>query len=115
MSTRSCFAIVTTIFVLTAATQLCAQTAYTPDLPAGPLQAKVATACTVCHETRIILQQRLSKAAWTKEIDKMVKWGAVVDPEDRDAFIDYLSGNFGVDKPAYVADRSASSPKPAKK
>jgi hypothetical protein len=102
------------ILALTAAPQFRAQTAPTPDLPAGPLQAKVTTECTVCHETRIILQQRLSKAAWTKEVDKMVKWGAAVDPQDRDAFINYLSDNFGIDKPAYVPDRSAS-PKPAKK
>ena len=30
----------------------------------------------------------------------MIKWGAVVDPNDRGAFIDYLSTNFGPDKPA---------------
>jgi hypothetical protein len=80
-----------------------------PELPPGPIQAKVTTACTVCHEARIIVQQRLSKAAWTKEVDKMTKWGALVDAQDRDAFIDYLSTNFGTDKPAYVADRLPGS------
>jgi hypothetical protein len=70
------------------------------------MQSKATTACTECHESRIILQQRLSKGAWTKEVDKMVKWGAVVDPQDRDALIDYLSTNFGVDRPPYVPDRS---------
>jgi hypothetical protein len=85
------------------------------ELPAGPMQAKATTACNECHEARIIVQQRLSKAAWTKEVDKMTKWGALVDPQDRDALIDYLSTNFGVDKPPYVADRtqveSAKKPK----
>jgi len=52
-----------------------------------------------CHEARIIVQQRLSKAAWTKEVDKMTKWGALVDPSDRDALIDYLSTNFAPDQP----------------
>jgi hypothetical protein len=80
----------------------------TADLPAGPMQAKATTACLECHEARIILQQRLSKAAWTKEVDKMVKWGAVVDPNDRDALIDYLSANFSPDKPAYEPQRTAS-------
>jgi mono/diheme cytochrome c family protein len=79
----------------------------TADLPAGPAQAKATTACTECHEARIILQQRLSKAAWTKEVDKMTKWGALVDPADRDALIDYLSANFGPDKPAYEPPRTA--------
>jgi hypothetical protein len=72
--------------------------AQSPELPAGPAQAKVTTACTECHESRIITQQRLSKAAWTKEVDKMIKWGAVVDPADHDSFIEYLSVNFPPDK-----------------
>ena len=83
-----------------------AQTPAPSELPEGPMQAKAVTACTECHEARIIVQQRLSKAAWTKEVDKMAKWGAVVEPQDRDALIDYLSGNFPVDKPEYVAERS---------
>jgi hypothetical protein len=87
----------------------------TAELPPGPMQAKATTACTECHEARIILQQRLSKAAWGKEVDKMTKWGAVVDPADRDALIDYLSANFGQDKPAYdppkTADKSGKTSK----
>ena len=79
----------------------------TADLPAGPMQGKATTSCLECHEARIILQQRLSKAAWTKEVDKMMKWGAVVDTNDRDALIDYLSLNFGTDQAAYVAPRTS--------
>jgi hypothetical protein len=78
------------------------------QLPAGAMQEKAGEACSTCHEARIIVQQRLSKAAWTKEVDKMVKWGAEVDPKDRDALIDYFSANFGPEQPAYVAPRSAS-------
>src|SRR5919206_4038716 len=68
-------------------------------LPAGAMQQKATTACLECHEARIILQQRLSKPAWTREVDKMVKWGAIVDAADRDALIDYFSENFSSDKP----------------
>ena len=85
------------------------QSSSNPELPPAPIQAKVTTSCTECHEARIIVQQRLSKAAWTKEVDKMAKWGALIDPQDRDAFIDYLSMNFGTDKPAYVPDRLRSA------
>ena len=85
------------------------QSATSPQLPAGAMQAKATTACTECHDARIILQQRLSKAAWTKEVDKMTKWGALVDAQDRDALIEYLSANFGVDKPDYVAERLQSA------
>jgi hypothetical protein len=98
------------------AASLCrAQTPSPAELPDGSLQAKATTACTECHEARIIVQQRLSKAAWTKEVDKMIKWGALVDPQDRDALIDYLSANFPADKPAYVADRSRNSSVDTKK
>jgi hypothetical protein len=86
----------------------------TADLPAGPMQAKATTACLECHEARIILQQRLSKAAWTKEVDKMVKWGAVVDAADRDALIDYLSANLSPDKPPYDPQRTSGSGKASK-
>lgn len=78
------------------------------DLPAGAMQQKTTTACTECHEARIILQQRLSKVAWTKEVDKMIRWGAVVDSTDRDGIIDYLNTSFGVDQPAYTPVRTAS-------
>jgi hypothetical protein len=84
------------------------------ELPAGAMQQKATTACLECHEARIIVQQRLSKPAWTKEVDKMVKWGAVVDANDRDALIDYLSTNFNAEQPAYSAPRTATESRPVK-
>ena len=81
------------------------------DLPPGPAQAKFKTACLECHDTSIIVQQRLSKAAWTREVDKMIKWGAVVDAKDRDALIDYLSTSFPPDKPIDPAPRAAKAGK----
>jgi hypothetical protein len=76
-------------------------------LPSGPAKEKAEAACLNCHEARIIVQQRLTKPAWTKEIDKMMKWGAEVDPKDRDPMIDNFSTNFGPDQPAYAAPRTA--------
>jgi hypothetical protein len=78
------------------------------ELPAGSMQQKATAACLECHEARIILQQRLSKATWTKEVDKMVKWGAALEPDDRDALIEYLSTNFGTEQPGYVAVQTSS-------
>jgi hypothetical protein len=85
------------------------QPAATPveDLPAGAMKAKASAACLGCHEARIIVQQRLTKAAWTKEVDKMTKWGAAVDGNDHDALIDYLSTNFSPDKSPYEAPRTS--------
>jgi len=79
------------------------------------MQAKATTACLECHEARIIVQQRLSKPAWTKEVDKMVKWGAVVEPQDHDALVDYFSSNFPIDKPGYIAGRSRGPASVSKK
>ena len=93
------------LLVLGGISLLKAQSAPAPDLPAGEMQAKARTACLECHEARIILQQRLNKASWTKEVDKMIKWGAVVDPKDRDVLIDYLSVNFPADKAPEPAAR----------
>jgi len=81
--------------------------AQSPDLPAGLVQDKVRTACTECHDSHIIGQQRLSGKAWAKEVDKMIKWGAVVDSVDRNAFIDYFTINFPPDKLAGPAERVA--------
>jgi len=68
-----------------------------PALPPGALQQKARTACLECHDAHIIVQQRLDKKTWTKEVDKMIRWGAVVDPKDRDAFIEYFSAHFSTD------------------
>jgi hypothetical protein len=95
-----------TLASMAAQAQKPAATNPTADLPAGLMQAKATTACLECHEARIILQQRLGKGAWTKEVDKMMKWGAVVDPNDHDALIDYLSTNFSPDKPPYQPPRT---------
>ena len=101
-------ALLAALFVLACLTLLYAQS---PDLPPGPLQTKMSTACLECHDARIIVQQRLSKAAWTKEVDKMIRWGAVVDPADREAFIDYLSSNFPEGNKPYAAARTAKTSK----
>jgi hypothetical protein len=102
--------IILTLAVLTATAALAGESSPNSNdqLPAGPAKEKAEAACLTCHEARIIVQQRLSKPAWTKEVDKMMKWGAQVDPKDRDALIDYFSANFGPDQPAYAAPRTAT-------
>lgn len=104
--------IILTLAVLTATAALAGESSPNSNsndqLPAGPAKEKAEAACLTCHEARIIVQQRLSKPAWTKEVDKMMKWGAEVHPKDRDALIDYFSANFGPDQPAYAAPRTAT-------
>jgi len=54
-------------------------------------------ACMPCHSLRLIESQRLSRATWNKELDKMSGWGTVI--HDRDALLEYLVANYGDDKP----------------
>ena len=61
--------------------------------------------CLPCHSLRIVHSNRLSRAAWNKELDKMAGWGAKY--ADRDALLDYLVATYGDDKPATSPDMSA--------
>ena len=51
--------------------------------------------CTICHSSDLITQQQLDRSMWTKEVDKMIKWGAPVRPEERKFLLDYLSTYYG--------------------
>lgn len=78
--------------------------ASTVILPAEPPQergkAAEAGACLACHGLKIIHAQRLSKAAWGRELDKMERWGAMI--ADREALLEYLAESFGPDRPPAV-------------
>ena len=60
--------------------------------------------CLPCHSLRLVHSQRLSKATWNKELDKMAGWG--VKYTDRDALLEYLAANYGDDKPMAPAAKS---------
>jgi hypothetical protein len=52
-------------------------------------------ACLTCHEEDVVRQQRLNRGQWEREIDKMVRWGSAVKPEDREGILNYLVTHFG--------------------
>jgi cytochrome c553 len=64
------------------------------DLPSGGGREHVVARCLSCHETDLIVQQRLSRAGWGRTVDKMVRWGAVVEPAEREPMLDYLAARF---------------------
>ena len=76
---RKLSTIILTLVVFAAAAALAGESSSNSNsnsneqLPAGPAKEKAEAACLTCHEARIIVQQRLSKPAWTKEVDKMMK------------------------------------------
>ena len=65
-----------------------------------------ARSCIPCHSLRIVHSQRLSRAAWGRELDKMANWGSKTG--DREALLEYLVANFGDDKPLPQADLSGN-------
>ena len=64
------------------------------ELPAGPGRDVVLKRCISCHEADLISQQRLSRAGWGRSVDKMIRWGALVEADERDPMLDYLAAHF---------------------
>lgn len=80
------------------------------DLPAGAGATIFRRRCLSCHGADLTVSQRLSRPGWVREIDKMVRWGAVLSDDsgrdsEREVLIDYLAANF--------APRRKSAEKPA--
>ena len=67
-------------------------------LPPGPIQPKIKAACTQCHNSSRITEQHLTRQQWSEELEKMAGLGAVIS--DRNAFLNYLTKNFGPEKGA---------------
>jgi mono/diheme cytochrome c family protein len=70
------------------------QAATPQDLPAGKGVELARGKCLGCHEADLIKQQRLSRAGWVREIEKMVRWGARVSDEEKEALTDYFAAHF---------------------
>jgi hypothetical protein len=72
-------------------------------------QKEEARSCVPCHSLRLIHSQRLSRATWNKELDKMAGWGTKYT--DRHALLEYLVANYGDDKPAPAPATSGNGAK----
>lgn len=70
------------------------------DLPAGKGVELANAKCVTCHEADLIMAQRLSKQGWTREVEKMVRWGAAVNDAEKAVLADYFSANFAPRKAA---------------
>ena len=51
--------------------------------------------CLTCHEADIIGQQKLTPTGWTRSVEKMMRWGAVVSDAEKQPLVDYLASRFG--------------------
>ena len=64
-------------------------------LPEGAGVAIVRDKCVTCHEADLIVQQRLSRTGWTREVEKMMRWGSVVTDAEKETIVNYLTAQFG--------------------
>jgi DMSO/TMAO reductase YedYZ molybdopterin-dependent catalytic subunit len=63
--------------------------------PGGEPPAAFKNACLTCHDDDVVRQQRLTRAQWEAEMNKMVGWGARVSDADRRELLDYLFSTYG--------------------
>ncbi|PKN76935.1 MAG: hypothetical protein CVU52_02645 [Deltaproteobacteria bacterium HGW-Deltaproteobacteria-10] len=54
-------------------------------------KALVEKECSKCHGIAKVNKASKDAAAWTKTVDRMIKKGANIKPEEKDAVIKYLS------------------------
>jgi cytochrome c5 len=88
-------AILAIIAVLAGTTTASAQSGPTPGPAVAQMPDPVRARCTTCHGEDLIRQQRLSRGGWEREIDKMIRWGAVVPAVERDLFLQYFVASSG--------------------
>jgi cytochrome c1 len=69
-------------------------TAAPQDLPAGKGVELARNKCLNCHEADLIVQQRLSRAGWVREVEKMIRWGANVKDDEKEILADYFAAHF---------------------
>jgi len=46
--------------------------------------------CTICHDVSLIYNAKKSKSEWEKTVDRMIKYGARLNNEEKEALIKYL-------------------------
>ncbi|MGC2401128.1 MAG: PQQ-dependent dehydrogenase, methanol/ethanol family [Acidobacteriaceae bacterium] len=68
-------------------------------LPDGPGKATVERMCTTCHGLNVVTGQRMTKQGWADQVDDMVSRGAVGTDAEIKQVVEYLSRNFGKEKP----------------
>lgn len=64
-----------------------------PDTGSGAATYK--RVCLTCHDADIVEQQRLTPTGWTRSVEKMMRWGAVVTDAEKQPLVDYLASRFG--------------------
>ncbi len=78
------------------------------DLPPGRGREETYYTCSACHSFSIVLQQGMSWGDWDEVIDWMIEEQGMSDleTEERALILEYLSKNFGPDRPFWKQSRN---------
>ena len=75
-----------TLVVLVSVMSAPAQEVAIPQTPGWELIMR----CVMCHSVEIAVQQRFGPQGWSDTLDRMIKYGAPIPPEDKAQLITYL-------------------------
>ncbi|HQK99218.1 MAG TPA: hypothetical protein PK090_00525 [Smithellaceae bacterium] len=75
--------------VLSFAVGMCLMTGFAWAQPAG--KALVDQACAKCHNTKRVYSAKKTPDQWEQTLDRMIKKGAAVSPDQRKAVLDFLN------------------------
>ena len=67
-----------------------AQDAQLPQTPGWELVMR----CLMCHSVEVAVQQRFGPEGWSDTLDRMIKYGAPIPPEDKQRLMAYLLRHF---------------------
>ena len=66
-----------------------------PDaLPPGEGGELVRERCLACHDQTLIVAQRLDSGRWTREVEKMMRWGTPLNEAEKQRVVRYLAESF---------------------
>ena len=78
------------VAVVVSSAPTAAQQADIPQTPGWELVMR----CVICHSVEIAVQQRLGPEGWSDTLDRMIKYGAPIPPEDKQRLMTYLLRHF---------------------
>lgn len=62
----------------------------------GTVNAILTARCTGCHGLELVEQQRLDRAGWLRELEKMIGWGAALTTPETEALVAHLARQYPV-------------------
>ena len=86
LSTAAVLALAAGVAVSLRLALVSAQNTPIPQTPGWELVMR----CVMCHSVEVAVQQRFGPRGWSDTLDRMIKYGAPIPPEDKETLLVYL-------------------------